>query len=204
MSMIDSINGKHHVKCDLCYSDITLTITAHPRSFIDHRGHTLCLQSRRNQGLPDPDPRTLPSASNSASITAIPVPPPSGLARIPCPGLAILWTPGSIWETYPYHQHEIRAVGWMPVSFGEEDNEIFLRSDKCYGMILDTDEPPCKECWLIEYSANFREVMERAKEVKEHTPWDLLTVQQTRALLQKMSAMIASLRTKVNKFIMPV
>ena len=39
--------------------------------------------------------------------------------------------------------------------------------------------------------------MEHAKDAKDHTPWDLLTIQQTRALLQKMAGMIKSLRTKV-------
>ena len=196
MTTIDKNTGKHHLQCDLCYSDVTLTITAHPRTFISHWGYEGCLQTRRNLGFPEPDPKLLPSPPiPRVNVATLPKPP--GLQRISCPGLAILWTPGSIWETYPYHQHEIWAVGWQPVSFGDEENEIFLRSDRCYGIILDTDEPPCRECWLIEYSPNFCEVMERAKDAKDHTPWDLLTIQQTRALLQKMAGMIKSLRTKV-------
>jgi hypothetical protein len=70
LSVIDPITGKHHVKCVLCHSDITLTITAHPRSLIDHRGYALCLQSRRSQGLPEPEPRLLHSASKEDECSA--------------------------------------------------------------------------------------------------------------------------------------
>ena len=54
MSVIDPITGKHHAKCDLCHSDITIKITAYC-SLIDHPGNTLCLQSR-SYGLPEPEP----------------------------------------------------------------------------------------------------------------------------------------------------
>lgn len=197
MTALDGI-GRHHLRCDLCNSDITLTVTAHPRRFLEHRGQLVCLQARRSQGLPEP---SLPLPSIPYIVASLAPEQLSGVACIRCPGLDVIWTPGSIWATYPYHQHDIRAVGWKPVRFQEEENIIVLRSDKCHQQILDTDEPPCIECHLIVNSANYCNVMERAIEVKDHTPWDLLTPQQTRALLQKMASTINTLRTMVLKHI---
>ena len=104
ITIIDT-EGRHHVECDLCHSDITLTVTAHPRFFYDHRGHAGCLHARRRQGLPDPIACSL-AAPPIPYIMVTPSPAQSsGLERIQCPGLDVTWTPGSIWETYPYHQH---------------------------------------------------------------------------------------------------
>ena len=187
-------NGKHHIQCDLCGLDITLTVTAHPRSFLKHRHRDACLRLRRSKGLPDPEPF-------AQAIPLILVAGPDNQSeqstRIPCPGHAVEWLPGSIWETYLYHQHEVRAVGWWPIAFNHEENEIVLQSDNCLGFILDTDEPPCKECWNIGFSNKFQEFLTWAKEAKDHTPWELLTAQQMCSLLGKMAATIKSLRTQV-------
>lgn len=196
ITIIDT-EGRHHVECDLCHSDITLTVTAHPCFFYDHWGHAGCLYAQRRQGLPDPIACSL-AAPPIPYIMVTPSPAQSsGLECIQCPGLDVTWTPGSIWETYSYHQHHIRAVGWKPVRFGEEENVIFLQSDKCHQTVLDTDEPPCIECRLIINSANYSHVMEHAKEAKDHTPWNLLTAEQSHALLQKMANTIKMLRKKV-------
>lgn len=189
LTRIEADSGKHIVECDLCHSLITLTVNAHPRAFFTHRGGSVCLQNMRNSGLSMPAPLTVPP---QISVTRT-----SGVQEIDCPGLSLQWLPGSVWETYPYHQHEIAAIGWRPVSFGKEDNEIFLRSDDCHGKILSTDEPPCKECRILEYSSRLRVFMDCANEAKPHTPWELLTLAQTRALLQKMATKIQDLRTKV-------
>ena len=109
--------GKHHAQCDLCGFDVTLTITANPHSFQRHQGGEACLKLHRSQGIPNTEPMTWPTPE----ILVAPLSGPSNqLSKIPCPGLAIAWHPGSIWETYPYHQHEIRAVGWRPVAFGRK------------------------------------------------------------------------------------
>ncbi|EDR04033.1 uncharacterized protein LACBIDRAFT_330971 [Laccaria bicolor S238N-H82] len=71
-----------------------------------------------------------------------------------------------------------------------------IRSDKCLGSILDTDEPPCKECWSFVFSNQFQEFIARAEEAKEHTPWELLTSQQMCSLLKKMANTINTLRTQ--------
>ena len=85
-------NGKHHIRCDLCELDITLTVTAHPRPFLQHCRGDACLRLRRSKGLPDPEPSTqvfphilvtgpLEDASDQSKR----------LARIPCPGHAVEW-----------------------------------------------------------------------------------------------------------------
>ena len=43
-------NGTHHVECDLCGSDITLTITANSHSFYRHRHSEACLRIWDNGG----------------------------------------------------------------------------------------------------------------------------------------------------------
>jgi hypothetical protein len=53
---------------------------------------------------------------------------------------------------------------------------------------------------MLEYSSHFIEFMGRATEAKSHTPWDLLSHQQLRALIQKMADTIKTLRKKVRDF----
>lgn len=174
MTTIDIQTGKHIIECDLCRSSITLTIGANPKAFFDHRtgARLVCSQTIIRKGLPNPLPKDLPPRIVVSKA-------PRYVDELPCPGLAIQWRPGSIWGTYPYRQHEIYAVGWTPVSFGAENDEIFLHSDRCSLKILETDEPPCIQCRLLEYSSKFREFMERATMAKPHTPWELLTMAQT-------------------------
>lgn len=43
-----------------------------------------------------------------------------------CTGVLIEWTAGSVWDTYPYHQHGIRNHPWEPIGF--EGNDSCLRS----------------------------------------------------------------------------
>ena len=65
----------------------------------------------------------------------------------------------------------MQAVGWRPVAFRKENNEIFLQSNHCFGFILDADEPPCKECWQIGYSNKFWQFVRQTEKSKDHTPW---------------------------------
>ena len=53
-------NGKHHIQCDLCGLEITLTATAHPRSLLQHCCSYACLRIQRSNGLPDPEPTITP------------------------------------------------------------------------------------------------------------------------------------------------
>ena len=115
-----------------------------------------------------------------------------------CPGSEIDWQAGSIWQTYPYHQHESRVSGWKPIGFNSKENKIILRSEKCATELFEYDESPCSNCRVIQYSAEFQNFVSRATQVpKEHTPWNFLTVDQMLALLKKMAEQIKILRKKV-------
>ena len=46
-----------------------------------------------------------------------------------CPGIFVEWEPGSVWDTYPYHQHGIRNLLWEPIGFNQW---ICLRSKVCH------------------------------------------------------------------------
>jgi len=75
-------------------------------------------------GQPGVSPVVTPSVSH-----------PNPAKKVPCPGVCIQWAPGSIWATYPYHQHEIKTKrGWKPIAFGK-DNNLVLRADKCAGFV---------------------------------------------------------------------
>lgn len=115
-----------------------------------------------------------------------------------CHGTQVDWTPGSIWVSYPYHQHEVRMVGWSPIAFNSKTNTITLRSDKCSGSLSKEEfEAPCRSCRNVPYSTEFRDFIERATEAKPHTPWHYLTSDQMQGLLAKMAAELRILRTKV-------
>ena len=156
-------------------------------------------------------------ASFSEMQTECPIPSPtinsapfSGHFQVPiirrprparnCPGSEIDWKAGSIWQTYPYHQHELRlsGLGWRPIGFNSKDNNIILRSEKCAIELFEFDESPCSNCRAIQYSVEFQNFVSRATQLpKDHTPWNFLTAEQMLALLKKMAAQLKNLRTKV-------
>jgi hypothetical protein len=115
-----------------------------------------------------------------------------------CPGIGVSWLPGSVWETYPYHQHATRAVGWTPIGFDSEANKIFIRSDNCANQLFEEDAAPCTRCLMVEHSVEFKSFISRATEAKEHTPWNYLTSEQLLGLLEKMAGKLNFLRTKVH------
>ena len=144
------------------------------------------------------DSRVLcPHASHSASVPSILIPKLSL-----CPGAEIVWVPGSIWSTYPYHQHLIHAIGWTPASFDKTKNKIYLRSDKCAGELSEFDLSPCVECRVIPYSSRFKDFMQRAQEAMEHTPWGYLTSEQLQGLAKRLVYDLNKLRTKVSRLLL--
>jgi len=47
-----------------------------------------------------------------------------------CTGVLVKWQPGSVWDTYPYQQHEVQKLPWEPIGF-ENKEWLRLRSIKC-------------------------------------------------------------------------
>ena len=59
-------------------------------------------------------------------------------------GVLVSWTPGSVWDTYPYQLHAYHCLGWEPVSFLKATNQLHLRADSCTNM-CSIDDQPCGE-----------------------------------------------------------
>lgn len=116
---------------------------------------------------------------------------------LPCPGVLIHWDAGSIWETYPYAFHTTKASGWVPISYGENENSIQLRSNKCKHPVGGSSGHTCIACQTLRYSHEFRTFVEHATEAKPKTPWDYLSHKQQRQLMKKMRAQLVQLRTQL-------
>jgi len=158
--------------------------------------------SRMHAHSPTPPPETpspqsshfhVPDTSDNNIPSIIITAPPQ------CPGVEVPWSPGSIWSTYPYHQHKLRSLGWRPTGFIEDENKILLRSDQCQIDLSESENSPCIECQVIPHSLSFQNFMEKAEDVKENTPWDYLTHEQLVKIMKKMSQQLKTLRTKVRR-----
>lgn len=95
---------------------------------------------------------------------------------------------GSIWDTYPYHQHKLQNIGWEPIGLLNAKNELRLRSDKCKHT-GGVNGVPCISCQTIEQSHRFKNFVERA--TLESTPdglnYDYMSPSQMKKLLVKIS-----------------
>jgi len=76
-----------------------------------------------------------------------------------CTGVLVEWTAGSVWDTYPYHQHGVRNHPWEPIGFEGNDNWRLC----------------CRKCAAIPSSSAFRKFVGRATDAAEHTPYLYLT-----------------------------
>lgn len=140
---------------------------------------------------PSPNPISSQILSGNQSLPSIAV-----SKRVPCPGSKVVWSAGSIWSTYPYHQHEVRPVGWKPIAFVED--KIILRADKCSKYISEYDNlPACPSCHTIQYSSEFQGFVKRAQDAKEFTPWDYLSWSQLQCLARRMTVQLKELARKV-------
>ena len=84
--------------------------------------------------IPDAPPvQAGPSGSSSQPQHPKPI-----ANELPCRGVLIRWEAGSVWSTYPYHQHALREHPWEPVAI--ENNEWFrLRAKDCTCMTANND-----------------------------------------------------------------
>ena len=115
-----------------------------------------------------------------------------------CKGVLVKWKPGSVWDTYPYHQHEDQSVAWEPIAI-ENHGWLRLRSQMCAIMFHteDLSIQTCRACRAIPNSAHFRRFMDRASYVSEHTPWQYLNYRQLCSVIEKVTAQNKKLRLKV-------
>lgn len=116
-----------------------------------------------------------------------------------CTGVLVEWSAGSVWDTYPYHQHGTQDLAWEPIGFTESDKWLRIRSKSCRVILAGDSELNsrcCSECAKVPHSAAFTKFRKRAVDASEHTPWLYLTYQQLHAVLVKLSSQYKALRLK--------
>jgi hypothetical protein len=116
-----------------------------------------------------------------------------------CTGVLVEWTAGSVWDTYPYHQHGVRNLPWEPIGFEGNDSWLRLRSKDCCVILLHTEinRLCCHKCAAIPSSSAFRKFVGRATNAAEHTPYSYLTQRQLHSLLVKVTSKYRELTLKV-------
>jgi hypothetical protein len=132
-------------------------------------------------------------------------PPPDIDSLQECTGVLVEWTAGSVWDTYPYHQHGIRSHPWEPIGFEGNDSWLRLRSkDCCIVLLRNVNELEmnclcCRKCAAIPSSSEFRKFAGRASATNtaEHTPYFYLTQRQLHSLLVKVTSKYRELALKV-------
>jgi hypothetical protein len=105
-----------------------------------------------------------------------------------CKGQRVQWTPGSVWDTFPYQQHADDTIGWRPYLLDNDNNDwIRLKSTKCkenLNTILEIECEACSNCQKVINTPSFQMCMKRAAgDAAAHTPWKYLTLQQMRCML---------------------
>ncbi|KAJ7746769.1 hypothetical protein DFH07DRAFT_588613 [Mycena maculata] len=133
--------------------------------------------------------------TNSPILPAVLSP---AVLSLPCPGVAVPWTAGSLWGDYPYYLHDVQDVGWEPFSFNSTDNTIYFRADKCEARETGSNGVTCMPCQHLPNSPAFIKLQTRAIEAKERTPWHYLTTRQHLALASKLTKQCKDLRTKLS------
>ncbi|KAL1727252.1 hypothetical protein EV714DRAFT_217661 [Schizophyllum commune] len=112
--------------------------------------------------------------------------------------MVIDWTPGSIWTTYPYSQHEWRHLGWQPDGFVNGDpTKLRVRASYC-SITLSSNDPSkrtCAECLKVPNSDKFRRLLATAVQAAPHTPHSYLHYEQIRARLRQALLENKKLRT---------
>ena len=121
-----------------------------------------------------------------------------------CTGVLVEWTAGSVWDTYPYHQHGIRKHLWEPIGFEGNDSWLRLRSKDCCIVLLheEMNRLCCRKCAAIPSSSEFRKFVGRATNTAEHTPYFYLTQRQLHSLLVKVTTKYRELSLKVLCYIL--
>ncbi|KAH9856503.1 hypothetical protein C2E23DRAFT_771814, partial [Lenzites betulinus] len=116
-----------------------------------------------------------------------------------CRGVLVEWTPGSVWNTYPYHRHVSGSykLPWEPIGL-ENDRWLRIRAEDCVGLVAGNDSAQaCIVCVALPASSRFKAVMNRAISAAEHTPWIGLTHQQLDVVVRKMSGNVRQLRLRL-------
>ncbi|KAF8181781.1 hypothetical protein BJ912DRAFT_806303, partial [Pholiota molesta] len=123
----------------------------------------------------------------------------NSLFRAPCPGQWVHWVPGSVWDTYAYHQHERRTMAWTLE--GIDGERVRLRAKQCEGVLqseLEHNQGNCMECERLLTSESLARFVQQAKgDALPRTPWIYLNHYQSSKLMIDMSKRISRLYKKL-------
>ena len=141
-----------------------------------------------------------PPSDDLPSSTAALHSPQSHLAEfVPCTGVSVQWTPGTIWETYPFPSHSFVKHPWDIIEF-HPPSHLRLRSKACtgatsaggYGSI-------CHQCLWIPQCDAYKTIEKRANSAPPHTPHHLLAFHQLSGIPKMLRKMLNEARLKVIK-----
>ncbi|KAH9923817.1 uncharacterized protein B0H18DRAFT_934574 [Fomitopsis serialis] len=95
-----------------------------------------------------------------------------------CRGILVHWTPGSVWDTYPFHRHESRTFPWELVGI-ENTNWLRLRSTDCRRYAHTRNTTQCDPCEKIPRLSEYINFVNRADgDAPKNTPYLYLTHKQ--------------------------
>ena len=103
--------------------------------------------------------------------------------KFPCPGIAVNWVPGSVWDTYPYQVHAHRSLGWQPIAFLKATNTITIHADGCTGDSKRCDTA-CQYCGGLPSTNAFRDFVDWATNISEFTNSEYLNAKQLQAAVR--------------------
>lgn len=119
-----------------------------------------------------------------------------------CQGQVVVWTAGSLWDTYAYQQHDDNRISWTPIGY-EGPQSIRLRSKKCGGLLASTVELNCKacsSCFALLNSPQLLKFMERSKkDIIPHTPWKYLNSFQLKNMIVIANKKANAMKLKVRR-----
>ncbi|KAJ6609768.1 hypothetical protein B0H10DRAFT_2295284 [Mycena sp. CBHHK59/15] len=191
---IDPRTQKHHVTCDLCDADFTLTVAANPRRFFDHRGGIAC--TSREDKREERRQKALTLKASAASISGSVAAQLSPVHRPYFP--AGHSTPSGSRTPTPHMQRSLH-VRTASMNYVTE-TVVMLAGNPSVSRAL-TIESASGPIIVVHLSLvviqSDHDFMERSGDAAEHTPWDYLTAQQHKALLAQMRTQIKKLRTQL-------
>jgi hypothetical protein len=123
--------------------------------------------------------------------------------KFPCPGVAVNWTLGSIWDTYPYQVHAHWSLGWQPVAFLEANNTIIIHADSCTGNSKQCDTV-CQYHGGLLSTNKFRDFVDWATDVSDFANSEYLNAKQLQAAMRWLSTKCQQLQTKVLFFLLQI
>lgn len=119
-----------------------------------------------------------------------------------CPGVLVKWTPGSVWNTYPYHQHSSKKMKleWEPVSWNSEEG-LCLRATSCEAREPASVKHVCRICAVLPSSARFRHFLQQnTGNAKPRTTLEYLNQQQLLAVALHTSEKFQKVSIKVGRY----